>query len=302
MKKPFAILLLLLIGCSGIRIEPSGHKGMEVIFCEIDEDVYPFTSHFKLTKDMQLEIDYKEVSNRRGIVFGEARTYNMWGVSFSSYMYSTMVYNLDDGSQIFIESLNVPWRMDKKTGWDFVVEVEKYEKLERMIGDTIWLNRSSHTYSQKEKYGPTPQLLGIDGSYFHRFEEVIITSIITYYNGIGDGLWFGIKSKDGKEGSLMHFDPKGYRYISPLIDEKEISYFTENPVNEGWDKEIVESIAKREIGLGMTKEQVRLSWGKPRSISKSMNSLGVIEIWDYIGRYVTFHNNEVDEVSIIDEY
>jgi len=300
MKKPFAILLLLLIGCSGLRIEPSGHKGMEVIFCEIDEDVYPFTSHFKLTKDMELEIDYKEVSNRRGIVVGEANNYDMWG-SRLTHFNRTRVFNLDDGNQIFIEKDNMfHGQTLNKTGLGFVVELEKYEKFKRMIGDTIWLNRSSYTYSQNERY--TPQLLGIDGSYFHRFEEVIITSIIAYYNGIGDGLWFGIKSKDGKEGTLMYYDPKGRQYIDAVLNEKEISFFTENPVNEGWDKDIVESIAKREIGLGMTKEQVRLSWGKPRSISKSMNSLGVIEIWDYIGRYVTFHNNEVDEVSIIDEY
>jgi hypothetical protein len=249
---------------------------------------------------MELEIDYKEVSNRRGIVIGEASNYDMWGYRLTHYN-RTRVFNLDDGNQIFIEKDNMfHGQTLNETGLGFVVELEKYEKLNRMIGDTIWLNRSSYTYSQNERY--TPQLLGIDGSYFHRFEEVIITSIIAYYNGIGDGLWFGIKSKDGKEGTLMYYDPKGRQYIDAVLNEKEISFFTENPVNEGWDKDIVESIAKREIGLGMTKEQVRLSWGKPRSISKSMNSLGVIEIWDYIGRYVTFHNNEVDEVSIIDEY
>ncbi len=51
--------------------------------------------------------------------------------------------------------------------------------------------------------------------------------------------------------------------------------------HQNLSKRIKNCILKGEIRLGMTKEQVEVSWGKPRDINKSVGSWGVHEQWIY---------------------
>lgn len=51
--------------------------------------------------------------------------------------------------------------------------------------------------------------------------------------------------------------------------------------HQNLSKRIKNCILKGKIRLGMTKEQVEVSWGKPRDINKSVGSWGVHEQWIY---------------------
>ncbi len=56
-------------------------------------------------------------------------------------------------------------------------------------------------------------------------------------------------------------------------------------------RDIQQLINSREIRLGMTKEQVLLSWGKPASINRSVGTWGVNEQWCYGSKtYLYFEN------------
>jgi len=268
-------LLFFIFGCYSIQIEPTKQENIEVIFCEIDEDFYPYFRNQIIEKDMGVKIDYRTIENSKGIFLGIGSN------SFRSYK-RYFVFQLNNDEKIYIEDHIVHMSNNNKIGLDFVVEVEKYEELKRMIGKTIWLNRSSSGFRH--------HIIGNDGSSFNRFEEVKITSIKTYYNGDGDGLWLGIEGENGKKGQLIYYEDK--------------SYYTENPLKEEWGEELIEIIKKERIRLGMTKEQVMVSWGKiPWDISKSVSVFGSIEIWKYRRNgdyyYVTFHNNIV---TSIDQY
>jgi hypothetical protein len=45
-------LLFFIFGCYSIQIESTKQKNIEVMFCEIDEDYYPYFRNQKIEKDM----------------------------------------------------------------------------------------------------------------------------------------------------------------------------------------------------------------------------------------------------------
>jgi hypothetical protein len=53
---------------------------------------------------------------------------------------------------------------------------------------------------------------------------------------------------------------------------------------------IGEKIIKGEIWLGMTNEMVQDSWGKPRSVNRSVGSWGIHEQWVYGNSYIYIRN------------
>jgi len=52
-------LLFFIFGCYSIQIESTKQKNIEVMFCEIDEDYYPYFRNQKIEKDMGVKIDYR---------------------------------------------------------------------------------------------------------------------------------------------------------------------------------------------------------------------------------------------------
>ena len=53
------------------------------------------------------------------------------------------------------------------------------------------------------------------------------------------------------------------------------------------------AIQSKKIVLGMTEEQVLLSWGKPHDINKSVGSWGVHEQWVYREEYYLYFENGI---------
>ncbi len=59
----------------------------------------------------------------------------------------------------------------------------------------------------------------------------------------------------------------------------------------GWEKSACEAIAKRQIHVGMTSEQVRLAWGRPEHINTTTTASHEHEQWVYgAGQYVYFED------------
>ena len=56
------------------------------------------------------------------------------------------------------------------------------------------------------------------------------------------------------------------------------------------DEETATLIHQRRVRMGMTREQARAAWGRPRDINRSVGSYGVHEQWCYNGSYLYFED------------
>lgn len=67
-----------------------------------------------------------------------------------------------------------------------------------------------------------------------------------------------------------------------------------------WDKEDCKSMAERKIWLGMTKEQLYISWGVPRDKNDTVGSWGVHSQWVYgdFGPYVYLEGKSKDNLVV----
>jgi hypothetical protein len=76
--------------------------------------------------------------------------------------------------------------------------------------------------------------------------------------------------------------------MQEINDERREQYFNDHPE---LSEQIKQCIRKGTIVLGMTKEQVTASWGKPDDIHRSVYSFGVHEQWIYGDRqYLYFED------------
>lgn len=62
--------------------------------------------------------------------------------------------------------------------------------------------------------------------------------------------------------------------------------------NSSWSDEIKDLCVKQKISLGMTKEQVIASWGKPNDINRTVTMRGVSEQWVY-GSYGSYAKHKL---------
>ena len=58
-----------------------------------------------------------------------------------------------------------------------------------------------------------------------------------------------------------------------------------------WPSAIEKAVIEKKIQIGMTAEQVRLAWGKPRRINRSVGVWGTHEQWVYGSTYLYFEND-----------
>ena len=92
-----------------------------------------------------------------------------------------------------------------------------------------------------------------------------------------------VETDEGKEVKINFWVETTNSYISYMKE----AFYTKDPFPEvrKWNKGILDAIKKHSIVMGMTKEQVKLSWGLPIDINRSVGSWGVHEQWVYGGRY-----------------
>jgi hypothetical protein len=65
----------------------------------------------------------------------------------------------------------------------------------------------------------------------------------------------------------------------------------------GWDEDVCLLVSKGKIKLGMNKEQVVKSWGRPEDINRTTYAFGVHEQWVYEYNYVYFENGIVTTIQ-----
>ncbi|BBB91958.1 MAG TPA: hypothetical protein PKA28_06225 [Methylomusa anaerophila] len=117
-------------------------------------------------------------------------------------------------------------------------------------------------------------------------------------------VWAGIQSQDpiwlivmvnGQKATL----PLAYSYTNQPLSTWQNSppwqdvLFMENPrVTFGWPEALWEKIETGTVEVGMTKEQVRLSWGRPASIDENNYGPGK-SVWNYTTKALTFDGDNL---------
>jgi hypothetical protein len=60
-----------------------------------------------------------------------------------------------------------------------------------------------------------------------------------------------------------------------------------------WDRDTCETIAKRQVHVGMTAEQVRLAWGKPEHVNSTVTANRRSEQWVYHSQQYVYFEDDI---------
>ncbi len=83
-----------------------------------------------------------------------------------------------------------------------------------------------------------------------------------------------------------------------LIGHGKIDFFDFNPHEKyKWDADIWELMNDRKIKLGMTKEQVRISWSTPQEINEGIYISTTREQWVYDSKYLYFTDGILSSIQ-----
>lgn len=139
--------------------------------------------------------------------------------------------------------------------------------LAKLIGKSYWINFFDTDY---------------------RFQKVTIVDVLPDYKG---NYALAFKLTSGK--ILYTYETSGEAWISTLADKEE--FLTADPYKTyKWSSKVWEDIKAGYVRVGMTKQQVELSWGTPESKSAAVGGGIRVETWQYVGYdYVTFTNGVV---------
>lgn len=67
--------------------------------------------------------------------------------------------------------------------------------------------------------------------------------------------------------------------------------------NPEWSKYACETLALGKVRIGMTRDQARVSWGRPNSVNKTTSAHGTHEQWVYDGNYLYFEDGILTTVQ-----
>ena len=134
-----------------------------------------------------------------------------------------------------------------------------------MIGKTIWLN---NTRDGKGFFTHS-------GYSFPRFDPVTVVDIYPFQNQhVGYPVWLKIKSRFGDFGHVRY---NGEDDKIGIQDH----YYTTEPLPKSWGKKMIQKVLRKEVELGMTDRQVRISLGNPDELNVTSSRYGIGEQWIY---------------------
>jgi len=202
-------------------------------------------------------------------------------------LYRWYMITLDDGRQLYNKRFvsKISTEMNNVSGYiEKVYVLSEFEELKnKYLNKSIWLNKTQFI----SNLFPDPVFGSQD--LFQKWEEVIVKEIIPYDgNGYPPFYYFRLESKDGTKGCFIQVSQPR---------EQVNNYFDEYPFDSSWSEDIVETIKSNKIKLGMTKQQVILSWGNPNDINRTMTQYSISEQWVYSkGNYENYYLYFDDEV------
>ncbi|QJC50620.1 DUF2845 domain-containing protein [Paenibacillus albicereus] len=157
-----------------------------------------------------------------------------------------------------------------------ILKNEKLGSLTKLIGKSYWVNNFDSKY---------------------RFKKVTIHDIEPDDDG-----GFTVVFKLASTGELLHTAFTNAEAIRSNLASSD-QFLTADPRKTyKWSNAVWDKIANEKISVGMTKDQVRMSWGKPSDTSYSVVGSISVETWRYGSytsswlQYVVFTNGKVSQI------
>jgi len=104
------------------------------------------------------------------------------------------------------------------------------------------------------------------------------------------------------ERGVRRLVPEGTLTIVDYCSAKQCQWTHElEQKHPDWGREICLLIGKHKVRIGMTKEQVRESWGKPKHVNRSVYESGTREQWvygDIRSDYLYFAGDKLKSISV----
>lgn len=218
---------------------------------------------------LQLGSDTAMVNGKKVKMSGKVQTVDGVTVFPAALLKSAFGAGLDWNSSI--QSMTITFgkaEMQVQTKQTALIYKKKAQgNLAKLIGKSYWVNFFDVNY---------------------RFQKVTIVDVLPDYNG---NFVLAMKLASGKV--LKTYEMTGAEIISTLADKEE--FLTADPYKTyKWSSKVWEDIKAGYVSIGMTKQQVELSWGTPESKSAAVGGGIRVETWQYVGYdYVTFTNGVV---------
>ncbi|WP_379136564.1 stalk domain-containing protein [Paenibacillus sp. sgz500958] len=153
---------------------------------------------------------------------------------------------------------------------DLIIKKKAQGNLSKLIGKTYWINNFDSDY---------------------RFQKVTIADIIPDYKG-----YFVISFKLSSGKIINSYDMTASSVVDVLSSKD--CFFTSDPTKlYKFSSSMWAKIKAGKISVGMTKQQVELSWGKPSDIATLTGGGVKVETWSFGNfNYVTFTNGLVSMI------
>ncbi|BBH22237.1 hypothetical protein Back11_35820 [Paenibacillus baekrokdamisoli] len=199
---------------------------------------------------------------------------------------------LENGETLFPAAFLVD-TLGAKLQWD-----SKWQTLNLFFGQAKMTIRSDKT-AVMEKRAAVGNLTAFIGKTYwvnhfqgwDRFMKVTVVDIEPDYKGE-----FVIVFKTASN-KIIRSSSVGKSYMEDVLPD---SYFflSYDPYKKyNWSSSVWQTIKAEKIAVGMTKEQVLLSWGKPDSTTSASSSGISVDVWEYSSyNYVAFTNGKVSQI------
>jgi hypothetical protein len=242
----------------------SQHRiGKEVVFREREASLQKYGYQSLGLRPAPAErLDYDKFVGKKGTVTGVVKqsVFEFWQI------------RLETGDTVYAMKSNVfPDQIDGMYFTDDVTEATG------RIGKSIWINQARKTARRQ-------QLITEDRNVSYplgHLEQVKVLGVFTKSLGhaYGGAPFFIKVERNNGEAGLIGYDQR--------------NFFLEDPVSTSWSVSVVEAIKKQAIRLGMTRDQVLLSWGKPTKINRTVTAAGTSEQWVYDKQYLYLTDDKV---------
>ena len=242
--------------------------GKEVVFVEEDISLqgYGYQSIFRKPDSLSYHLPYEDFVGKKGKIVGVVK--DKYGVS------AFWEIQLEKGETVYAEFFE---KLDNLT--DGLYFVDDYREAKGKIEKFIWVNQN----------GWNQPLLTENKNLSYPLEHLDKVKVIDVFTKLlghaygGAPFYLKVQKNTGEIGYI------GYQHNN---------YFDENPIDPTWDKSIIEAIKQHKITIGMTNDQVQLSWGKPKKVNRTVTSQGVREQWIYSKeKYLYLDNNKLTAIQ-----
>jgi hypothetical protein len=126
--------------------------------------------------------------------------------------------------------------------------------------------------------------------YLKAFAPYRVVSLAPTYD-MGSPIYLTLSNRNLNRCIQLQHNLKGGYFLEDLFTESD-------PRKEyKWSASTWKLIEEGKVKIGMSREQVRLSWGEPKDINSTITRRGTSEQWVYSGNYLYFENGKLTTIQ-----